>query len=70
MTTERYECVCTTCDTSDVTEDLDQAQARFNDHAAQGCEVVLRNIAPSADSTTTESPHSDTSPGESSLVEE
>lgn len=70
MTTERYECVCTTCETTEVTEALDRAQTLFNDHAAQGCEVVLRNITPSADPTAPESPRSDASTGESSPVEE
>lgn len=69
MTTDRYECVCTTCDTREVTEDLDQAQSQFNDHAARGCEVVLRNITPKADQTTPESPQSDASPGEFPPIE-
>lgn len=67
MTGSRYECVCTTCDTSEVFGDLRRAQEHFNEHAVQGCEVVLRNVTPSSDRVTT---RSDASADESPPVEE
>lgn len=59
MTSERYECVCTTCETTTVLEDLDRAQAQFNEHAAQGCEVVLRNVTPSTNPAGSASPRTE-----------
>lgn len=44
MTSEKYECVCSTCDTSEIVVGLSLAQQSFNEHAARGCEVVVRNV--------------------------
>lgn len=47
---ERYECVCHSCGFREVTGGLRQAQESFNEHAAEGCEVVLRNASSSVES--------------------
>lgn len=59
MTSERYECVCTTCETSALLDDLGRAQELFNEHAAQGCEVVLRNVTRSTNPAAPASPRVD-----------
>lgn len=45
MRDERYQCVCHTCDESTITDELLAAQSCFNNHAEQGCEIVLRRIS-------------------------
>ena len=70
MASERYECVCTTCETSEVVEGLRRAQERFNDHAARGCEVLLRNLDTDASSGPDGDPTSDGPEADSLPVEE
>lgn len=54
MTSERYQCVCHTCEESRVKDELARAQEYFNNHADDGCEVVLRNVASTVNPSTTE----------------
>lgn len=64
MSSERYECVCSTCETSEILGTLRTAQQHFNGHAEQGCEVVLQNVSASDGRVTTTSPYPDvTGPG-------
>lgn len=60
MPSERYECVCSTCETSEILGELRTAQQHFNAHAERGCEVVLQNVSAAAGPVTTTSPYPDT----------
>lgn len=70
MTSKMYEYVCTTCDTSEMVEELRKAQEYFNEHADQGCEVALRNVSSSVSPVATESVHSDARTKETQPAEE
>lgn len=59
MTSETYRCVCHTCDESEGIDELESAQAYFNEHADRGCEVVLRNVASTAAPATNAPPSPD-----------
>lgn len=39
-----YNCLCHTCDETELLEDFDRAQEFFLDHADRGCEVELVNV--------------------------
>lgn len=43
MSDERYRCVCHTCETEQLMEGLERAQAFFNEHAERSHEVELFN---------------------------
>lgn len=66
MTDDLYRCLCDTCDVSEFREGLASAQAFFNDHADDGCEVFIRKVASPDESTSvdpTDADPTDDDPG-------
>lgn len=70
MESEMYQCVCHTCEEDEVTDELARAQEYFNEHAGGDCEVVLRNVASTSNSSTTEAVHAEATVRSQRLADE